>query len=811
MELVEGKTLRELCASERLPLRRLLSLAAQVADGLAKAHASGIIHRDLKPENVIVSIDGFPKILDFGLAKLAEPAAEGLSHAPTLMTEATRPGTILGTVSYMSPEQASGRPLDYRSDQFSLGSILYEMVTGRRAFLRETSPETLSAIIRDEPEPISRANSAAPAPVRWIVERCLAKDPEERYASTRDLARDLASLRDHISQASGSEEALFSPPAARTRQSRERLAWGLLAAVTLTAIVFAATFLRVGQVRPGTVRFEISTSGLDRREGDFAPVISPDGRRIAFVAATRGGKPVIWMRSLDAIAPQAIAGTEDADYPFWSPDGAYLAFFADGKLKRIASSGGPPQSICNAEAGRGGTWGREGTILFASSPFSAIHRVLASGGTPSPVTHLDPAKGEVSHRWPHFLPDGRHFIYVNHVSSSSGAKAANGGIYCGSLDGREGKLVLPDESNAIYTSPGYLVFYRDRILIAQPFDVNQIQAIGDPSPVAERVRYVTPRQFAEFSISQTGTLVYRLEEPLDAIRPVWFDRAGHEIGSLGVSGPYHSPRLSPDGGRVALVLRAPARRSDIWAVDTSRGALTRITADNFLNVHPSWFPEGRRIAYSSERGRAAQIFARNISGGSEQPIHSSQYSEQVNDISADGRFLVYSAGADPKTGWDLWVMDLAGKSPPVAVVQTPFFDGSAQFSPDGRWLAYVSDETGRMELYASPFPGPGARVQVSTDGGSPARWKRDGRELYYFADRKLMAADVRSGAKLEVGTPRVLFELRIAPRGSVTRETPGWEFDVSADGQKFLIGVPEGERTPSPITVVSNWTAELKK
>ncbi len=816
MELVEGKTLRELVAAGPLAVRKLLPIAAQVAEGLAKAHAAGIVHRDLKPENLMVSTDGFVKILDFGLAKLIPTSSEALSHIPTMGTPETHPGSVLGTVGYMSPEQASGQPVDFRSDQFSFGSILYEMATGKRAFQRATTVDTLSAILHEEPEAIGRLNPEVPPPCRWIVERCLAKDPEERYASTRDLARDLASVRDHISEVSGSREGtLAALPAVVRRRNRERLSWGLTAIAFLVALAAVTAVVRYAHRAPTPTRLVRSSIVLPEKFNLRAAALSPDGGRLVFVARDSSGKNLLWIRPLDSLSVQPLPGTENPSFPFWSPDSRFIGFFADGKLKKIDASGGPPQTLCDAPVSRGGTWNREGVILFTPVTNGPLYRVSAAGGLATSVTRMDPSRGEDGHRWPFFLPDGRHFLYMVASFSSLGQKEKIG-IYAASLDSKEERLLLRANSSMAYVpsfakaSEGYLLFFRERSLLAQPFDAKGLRITGDPFPVAEQIQYFPQTYSALFSVSENGLLLYQARSASAVSQLVWFDRNGKEMGSLGTPGDQANPRISPDGKRVALdIIDSQTGNMDIWIYESSGGIATRFTSDPAFDAGPVWSPDGRRIVFISIRQGHSDVYQKSSSGaGSEEPILQSERTKYPTDWSLDGRFILYRA-LDAKTNLELWVLPVAGDRKPIPFIKTTFGVSHGQFSPDGRWVAHSSNESGKWEIYVAPFPGPGGNWKVSSAGGSEPRWRRDGKELFYLApDGKLMAVQVKEGPTFEAAAATPLFQTR---RREHVSSTDLFSYDVSADGQRFLVNTSIGEETTVPITLVQNWTADLKR
>jgi len=794
MEYLEGETLADRIGRGALPLEQTLRHGIEIGDALDRAHRQGIVHRDLKPGNVMLTKSGV-KLLDFGLAKYAAPSmvTSGVSMLPTTpkASNLTAQGTILGTLQYMAPEQLEGKEADARTDIFAFGAVLYEMATGRKAFIGTSQASLIGAILKDEPAAISTVQPMSPPALDRVIRICLAKDPEDRWQSTHDVGSELKWI------ASGSSEAGGTAPIVQRRKNRERLLWGLLSVVSVAAVLLAIGYARRPPEKGSPIRFEVSRSGPDLGQL-FGLAVAPDGRSVAYLAAP-GGKRAIWIRALDEISPRLVAGTEDATHPFWSPDGEWIGFFSEEKLKKVPARGGPVQVICEARNNRGGTWGKDGTILFAGGPFSGIDRVSAAGGAVSPVTRVDQSAGETGHRWPSFLPDGRHFLYLIYGSVSSTARSAAGGVFLGSLDGKEKRLIRPEPSSAVYAEPGYLLFYRDRNLLAQPFDLRTLKTSGEPVAVAERVSYDGARRYGRFSASTGGTIAYlAMDDPLPS-RLQWLDRAGRELGSIGDTGCYRSLRISPDGKRVAVAkLEADLVRSSIWIMDTSRATVSRATEGTGTDFLPVWFPSGRRLAFTSwQMAGSAQMFTTSEAGAVE-ALRRSETGEVADDVSPDGRFLVYHA-YDPKTNWDLWVLDLAKKTAPVPFHRTNFSEGSGQISPDGGWLGYLSDETGRSELYLSSFPTAGERLQVTTGGAGPPRWSRDGKTLFYFKERRLTAVEVKTRPKLELGAPKVLFETRFVP-------SDDWAFDISADGQRFLVSIPEKEPGLSPIQVLVNWT-----
>ncbi len=799
MELVLGETLRDVIVEGPVPTKRVLAFAAQIADALAKAHEAGIVHRDLKPENLMVTREGFVKILDFGLAKLALPASGEISAMPTLAKPETYPGVVLGTVGYMSPEQASGRPVDFRSDQFSLGSILYEMVTGKRAFSRGTTAESLVAIIREEPEPIGSLVPHVPASVRWVIERCLAKDPEERYASTRDLARDLTHLRDHLSEV-GSEAA----PVILAR----RLGWlgpALIAGLLLAAALAAFAAFRARRqppVRP--MRFSVpippgATYAPGEVDRGFA--VSPDGTSLVIEAVSRGHRR-LYLRPLDSEKAAELENTTGAEAPFWSPDGRFIAFFADGKLKKIPVAGGPPEELCAASFDIVGSWNRAGTILFSQMfPRLGIYRVSDKGGEAAPVTSFDPSRDEVSKIWPHFLPDGRRFLYVDWVlrPTASGHWARE--LRVASLDSKESRVVTRLDSMAEYASPGYLLYVRDATLFAQPFDASSARLHGEPLLVAESVHYFYGPAHASFSVSQTGVLAYQAAAPPS--RLVWFNRAGKEVGALGQPAVLNGFRISAEGGRVAAAIEdRRTGTSDVWVLEPQRGISTRLHSDPVDEGSPVWSPDGSKVFYRSDRQGVPDIYEIAVGvPGSERRLLEQEGVQQPEDISSDGRLLVYCNNFAQTTAPDIWILPLVGDPKPLPWLQSRFAKTSPRFSPDGRWIAYESDESGDPEVYVALTKGGGEKKRLSPAGGSRPRWRQDGKELYYVApDGFVIAVPMVPGPQLEAGAPVPLFRAE----GEIEN------YDVTPDGSRFLVSTPVEKVRESPLRVIVNWPAALK-
>jgi eukaryotic-like serine/threonine-protein kinase len=793
MELVQGKTLRELLAEGALPQKRLLAIGTQIADGLARAHEAGIVHRDLKPENLMVTREGLVKILDFGLAKLALPDSGGVSAMPTLAKPETHPGVVLGTVGYMSPEQASGKALDYRSDQFAVGSILYELATGQRAFSRPTTAETLAAIIREEPEPLPKSDRIATA-VRWIIERCLAKDPGDRYAATRDLARDLTHLRDHLS------EIVSEPaPVALAR----RLGWlgpVLMAGVFLAAVLIVLAALRSRRSPSGPpMRFTVEAPpGTIYAPGEISrgASVSPDGTRIVIEAIAKGRRH-LYSRPLESEEAVELEGSQDASAHFWSPDSRFIAFYADGKLKKIPAAGGPVQELCDAPLAMVGTWGQDGTLLFSRLDPPGIYRVSDAGGEATRVAAPDPSRHEINCILPSFLPGGRRFLYI---AGSQSSRSVSSQLRVASLDGRENRALGHSDSRVEYAPPGFLFSVRrDGSLFAQPFDARTARFEGEARRLASNTHYFFGPSHAPFCVSQTGVVTYQA-----APRPselVWVTREGKEAGRVGDASVIRGVRISPDGGRAAVDIRNPqVGSSDIWVFDLVRGVSTRLHSDPNDEVMPVWSADGSKLFYRSDRGGPPDIYEIAVEvPGSEKPVLELPGVQQPEDASRDGRLIAY-LNVFATTVSNIELLPLDGRSKPRTWLPGPFNQTSPRFSPDGRWIAYESEESGDSEIYLALTDGGAQKRRLSPAGGRLPRWRRDGKELYYIAPGNLvMAVSVTPGGAWQGGEPKPLFRL-----GDEIQN-----YDVAPDGTRFLMSRPAERDGGSLLRVIVNWPAIL--
>ncbi len=765
LEYLEGQTLAVRLQAGPLPLPEALRFAIQIADALDKAHRQGVTHRDLKPGNIMLTKSG-AKLLDFGLAKFG-PVIDTLTAASL-----TNQGAVLGTVAYMSPEQFAGQEADARSDLFSFGAVLYEMVTGKRAF---------------HPPLASDLDPLSPPALDHLVQTCLARDPDQRWQSAADLRTQLTWL---TTAASVPPTPIIHHPSPTP--------WLLAAVATLAAVVLAVILLRRPAAELRAVRSFVpppSKASFDAMGPLAAPVaLSPDGRRLVFAANAADGKRLLWVRALDAVVPQPLSGTEGAHYPFWSPDSRWIAFFAGGKLRRMEATGGPTQVICDAEEGRGGTWNREDVIVFSPYFTNPLYRVTAHGGPPAAVTRLDTSRQESNHRWPQFLPDGRHFVFTA-MQPGVNLESESFGIYVASLDSPQPVLLTRALSNAVYAS-GYLLYARQGNLLAHPFDPDRRRFTGDPFPIAEQLQLWASGVRATFAVSDNGVLAYMGGSPT-ASRLLWFDRDGRQSSALGEPANFGSLSLSRDGLHLAVEVLDQQGGNQIWLSESSRDVRTRFTA-NFVHARPSWSPDASQVAFASTRKGQFDVYRKSLSGGDEGPLIQSPWQKYPDSWSPDGRWLVYEV-LNPQTRWDLWAQPLTGDAKPFAVSETDSEERYAQISPSGRWIAYDSNESGRYEVYLSAFPGPaGAKRRVSTAGGSYARWRADSRELFYLSlDNQIMAVEIGDN----IGTPRVLFPTRAA-------RVP-FPYDVSPDGKRFLVN--SLEQDSNPLTLVLNWTADLRR
>jgi serine/threonine protein kinase len=796
MELLEGETLAERLAKGPLPVEQTVRFGSQICSALDAAHRRGIVHRDLKPGNVMLTASGV-KLLDFGLAKsVSQISLENPTSVPTAAADITREGAILGTVSYMAPEQLEGKETDARADIFALGSVLYEMATGRKAFVGQTAVSVASAILTVEPPAVSATQPMSPPALDRLVKTCLAKSPADRWQSAHDVGLQLAA----IAEGASAER----PDGVSSRRPRAPwLSW-LLGAVA-GGVAVAALLRTAGPRRqPGPAihfaeppparwafAYSVDTTFL---------AISPDGSQIAYVASQPHGERRIFLRPLSAPEARPIAGTEGARSLFWSRDSRSIGFFAGDKLKRVDASGGAALSLCDVLPGMSfsGTWGRDGDILFASVQGEAIYRVSGAGGGPAVAFRPDPSHGESRLHWPWFLPDGQRFLYLSRgLAGASNLMLAE--------PGKAPRALMSMQSTVQYVDPGFLVFARDGVLLGQRFDPEGGRVVGEPFSIAGSVRYFLSSASASFSASRAGTLAFQSQG--DVMRLTWLDRTGRQVGTLGPPGPYVNVAISSDGRRVLFDrARAGIGTLDIWSIDPERGTETPITSEPDTEAAAVLLPGGQSIAYSANRGRQLQLRRRDLATGKDEELLPDGKFQFAQDVSPDGKSLVYLERGE-KGAFDVWTLPLYGGGKPVALLQSPFNKFEVRFSRDGRFVAMISNESGQPEVYVMPYPGPGERVRVSTGGAEHVRWSRDGREIFYLsADRRMTSVPVQTSPSLQLGTPTPLFTLarELGPRGFLSSG-----FDVSPDGQRFLVVLPEVVADELPLSVVVNWTAEV--
>jgi Tol biopolymer transport system component len=803
MELLEGETLSDRLARGALPLDQTLRFGTEIADALDNAHRQGIVHRDLKPGNVMLTRSGV-KLLDFGLAKGLSPAAPagGLTALPT-QANLTQEGTILGTFQYMAPEQLEGKEADGRTDIFAFGTVLYEMATGKKAFSGANQASLISAILRDDPQPISEAQPTSPVALDRVVKTCLAKDPEERWQSASDLKRELRWIGES-SQAGVPADSLSPRRGERGRVRGGRFAWAVAALLLLGSLYLGSELVRRRGVRPQPIHsYLIPPEGAAfRLTGDeAAPItISPDGSSVAFGAGNK-----LWVQSLRTGASTPLASTDGAQFPFWSPDGRSIGFFAGGKLKSVEASGGPVQVIADAPTPRGGTWGKSGVIVFTADFRGGLSRVNAAGGPTTPLTKID-LKRHTTHRWPSFLPDGKHVLYL--AASHVNPRSEESGIYVASLDGGEPRRVMPSYGSAQYV-PGFLLSVRDANLMAAPFDAGRLALTGESVRVASDVNFDYGTWRGVFTVSQNGVLVYQAARESAGGQLTWIDMSGRTLAAIGERSEAYALRLSPDNRRASLVLGDP--NNDIWVYELDRGVRTRLTTGAQVIVAPCWSRDGSEILFVT--GQSLQkLDVEYVMGtlpangaGQRKVIYKSPVRIEPTDWSPDGRFVLIDKGTIGAS--DIWVVPLATPDKAFPLVESPFLDGNGQFSPDGRWVAYMSQQSGRLEVYVTSFAEAGARWQVSANSGTQPRWSADGQTLYFVSlSAQLMAASVDgNGPQFVVKDVKPLFpvNLFVGPRISCG-------YDIAADGKRILIN-SAGEAEAPRVVLIANWQAELPK
>jgi eukaryotic-like serine/threonine-protein kinase len=802
MEFLEGETLADRLRKGPLPMKESLKIAMDVCDALQAAHRSGIIHRDLKPGNIMLAKNG-AKLMDFGLAKAmasgVAPSAPLLSAAMTMTVSEASPispltsaGAIVGTIQYMSPEQIEGKNADARSDLFALGAVLYEMTTGKRPFDGKSQISVAGAILDKDPEPISSIQPLIPPPFEHIVTACLAKNPDDRIQTAHDVRLQLKWIAQSGTQA--------MTPREEKRSRREDLAW-LIAGMLALMLVILGLWWR-GSRPPEQTTFYFAPLPFAARD----VAVAPNGHTVA-VAGYRESerKNFLWIYepgSKDAIS---LPNTEGANYPFWSPDGRSLGFFADGKLKKLDISGGAVQTLCDAPTGRGGAWNKDGVILFTPSGLlgTGLYRISASGGTPTQVTTPDQSQGQDSHRWPVFLPDGIHYLFS--AVNLSGRKELYS-IFAGSLNSSETQFITNARANAAYAAPGYILFYRDKTLYAQPFDAKKLSLTGEPTPIVNDVQYFPRIAKATYATTANGLLIAQKSGGTGVSQLLWFDRKGQQVGMAlkGAAGIYGNIFLSPNGKWVGTDTTDPSsQNTDLWTYDLENGSAKRLTFDPSIDTVPIWSPDSRQLVFSSNRDLKFGLYIKDATGAqSEKAIVQEGPDRYPDDWSRDGKYILYERGSD------LWFLTLPEqKNSQFLKAASTLKNG--RFSPDGRWVAYASNESGRWEIYVTSFPEAHGKWQVSNGGGDQPKWRGDGKELFYLSpEGKIMSVSVNTGTNFDAGTPVVLFQAN--PREMVAT-SEHVTYDVSKDGQKFLINTQMKEGQTMPMSIVLNWAAMLNK
>ena len=803
MEYLEGETLSARLDRGPLPMEETMRIGIQVADALDAAHQRGFVHRDLKPANVMLTKTG-AKLLDFGLAKslFSDSADPMLTMAPTATSPLTAEGAIVGTFQYMAPEIIEGQKADARTDIFAFGLVLYEMATGKRAFDGKTRASLMAAVLKETPRSIAEVAPMTPPALERLIRIAMAKEPADRWQTMHDVALQLRFIAE-----GGSQAGVPAPVAARRRVGQRAWMGAALALLAVSGTLGYQLWLRS---RPAPVRvvrahiappekavFQFVGVGLG------SPALSPDGTRLAFTARRTDGTTMLYVRPIDSIRAQPLAGTEGATFAFWSPDARSLGYFSGGKLKKIDAGGGPPLSLADAPSPRGATWGTGGVIVFSPDQGGPLFKVPASGGSVAEVTTIDDSIGESTHRWPWFLPDGRHFLYLARVVQRDEQNT----IRVGSVDGKESRVLMNGESNPQYAS-GYLLFGRDNTLMAQPFDPDRLAFKGDAFPLANDVQADFSFSQMTFAVSAQGTLVYQTGESVAGSELKWYDRSGEPLSNLGERAPYFGLALSNDGRQaVVTVIDIRGGAADVWIFDVARGLRTRFTFDPGADNFPVFSPDGKEIVFSSLRkgSKRMNLYRKAVAGsGLDQILYESNLDKFASEVTPDGKSVLFHTRGDSKTKTDIWIMPLAGGEP-KSIIRTEFSEQAATLSPDQRFMAYDSDESGRLEVYVCNFPTPTRKWQISSNGGEKPHWRGDGREIVYLAsDNKLTSVSVVASADdFQVGATTPLF--------TIQPQRPGNIFDMTADGQRFIVNNSVVDLNAQPLTLVVPWTAELAK
>ena len=786
-ELLEGETLRHKLTENGMPARKAVNFATQIVQGLVAAHEKGIIHRDLKPENIFITKDGHVKILDFGLAKLiqADAASSQIIESPTL-SRPTESGIVIGTVPYMCPEQVRGEKLDQRSDIFSFGIIFYELLSGRRPFTGSSKFEIINAILKTEPDELSESNTKISPALSRIVQRCMEKDSSQRFQSTRDLAFALENISD------SSEAAVL--PGSKRKNLREKLYLTTALITTIGLLIFGAGYL-LRKEMPQRVVHSIILPPPNSEFLGFA--ISPDGTQLAFSALNENEETYLWVRPLNSLSAKQLiraSGTQ----PFWSPDSKHIGFFSDGKLKKIHMSGGSAQTICDARAPRGAAWSKNGMIVFAPSATDPLYVVSSNGGTPKRLTLLDVSQNQMSHRWPFFLPDGIHFLFLATAASKDDNQKARG-IFVGSLNSSKSQWILNNDTYAMYANNSIL-FEKSGSLHVMQFDPARFTHSNETRIIAQKIYYFAMMGFSNFSVSENDNLVYQSWDW--RTRVVLLDRTGKELGEIPELQDVAAVSFSHDPRKIAFARfsNQETQDMDLWVYDSSRKNASRLTFNPGPYWGPFWSSDDKSVIYGTGLHGKHALYRQSVSGTSRELLLQNTKHMYPCDWSSDGRFIIYTE-QDSKTGFDLWILPLTGDRKPFPFRRTSFNEQTAQFSPDVKWIAFSSDKSGKAEVYVTPFPNSSeAEWLISNDGGFDPHWKNDGKELYYALD-KLMAVDVKTSSGFDSSIPRMLYRFK-----------KSGDWDISSDGSRLLeLRIIAAQPTKPELTLIQNWTQDTIK